>query len=83
MTQTRQYKLGDVNAMDEKTFVLVFGAVFEGSPWATQMAFNMTPFESCQELIDTLCQSIRDADHDTQMALLCAHQELRQIPVWR
>ena len=76
MIKARRYKLSDVNGMDEKTFVSVFGAVFEESAWAAQMAWSKAPFESTGDLLDAMYQSVNNTDQSTQKTLLCAHPEL-------
>ncbi len=71
-----QYRLSDVNDMDRGTFVAVFGGVFEDSPWVAEEAWRLRPFNSEAHLVETLCETVRTAGRERQLALLCAHPEL-------
>ncbi len=62
--------------MDRDTFTSVFGGVFEDSAWAASQAWQQLPFSSAEALIEAMCQSVKEADYDTQLALLRAHPEL-------
>ena len=76
MTQKPQYQISDVNAMDSDTFMAVFGAIFEDSPWAAKQAWERLPFSSVESLTDVMCQSVIDAGPEAQLVLICAHPEL-------
>jgi OHCU decarboxylase len=76
ITNAMRYRLSEINAMGETTFVRVFGGVFEASPWAATQAWTRAPFETFDSLIDALCRSVLTADLPTQLELLCAHPEL-------
>lgn len=71
-----QYRLSDINGMDRDTFVAVFGGVFEDSPWVAETAWQSVPFESNEYLVEALCDVVRRAGRERQLALLCAHPEL-------
>ena len=71
-----RYLLSDVNAMDRATFAAVFGGVFEASPWVAEAAWQSMPFESSEDMADTLCDIVRNAGRERQLALLRAHPEL-------
>ena len=71
-----QYRLSDINEMDRDTFVAVFGAVFEASPWVAEETWQSRPFKSNAHLVETLCETVRSAGRERQLALLQAHPEL-------
>ncbi len=76
MNHAPQYCIDDINAMDRRTFIRVFGSVFEDSPWIAEQVWNHSPFTSVGSFIDLMCQAVIDADQDKQMMLLRAHPEL-------
>jgi 2-oxo-4-hydroxy-4-carboxy-5-ureidoimidazoline decarboxylase len=71
-----QCRLSDINAMDRDTFVAAFGGVFEDSPWVAETAWQSVPFESIDDLVETLCDVVRRAGRGRQLALLRVHPEL-------
>lgn len=71
-----QYRLSDINNMDSDTFVAVFGGVFEASPWVAEETWQSRPFKSNARLVETLCETVRNAGRERQLALLRAHPEL-------
>ncbi len=62
--------------MNREAFVSEFGAVFENSPWAADLAFESAPFDSPDSLCATLCQVVEDANENLKLELLRAHPEL-------
>lgn len=62
--------------MDAETFVSVFGAVFEDSPWAAESAQTNIPFDSLEHVTNALCDAVKESGKDRQLALLRAHPEL-------
>ena len=71
-----QYRLSDINNMDSDTFVAVFGAIFEASPWVAEETWQSRPFKTNTHLVETLCETVRSAGRERQLALLRAHPEL-------
>ena len=71
-----QYRLSDINDMDRDAFVAVFGGVFEASPWVAEGTWQSRPFKSNAHLVETLCETVRNAGRERQLALLRAHPEL-------
>ncbi|MFT5132978.1 MAG: 2-oxo-4-hydroxy-4-carboxy-5-ureidoimidazoline decarboxylase [Gammaproteobacteria bacterium] len=76
MNQLQQYRISDINAMNSETFISVFGAVFEDASWVASKTWEKLPFETTESFIDTMCATVSNADHETKLALLCAHPEL-------
>ena len=62
--------------MDREAFIAVFGGVFEDSPWVAEVAWQSIPFKTGGDMIDTLCDIVRSAGRQRQLALLQAHPEL-------
>ena len=62
--------------MDRDAFVAVFGGVFEDSPWVAGAAWQSRPFKSNAHVVEALCEVVRNAGRQRQLALLCAHPEL-------
>ena len=71
-----KYRLDEINGMDKDGFIAVFGNVFEDSPWVAETAWQSMPYKSRRSLIETLCDVVRDAGRERQLALLRAHPEL-------
>ena len=61
---------------DRDTFVAALGDVFEHSPWVAERAFAQRPFGSVEALHAAMCNAMRAADRDAQLALIRAHPEL-------
>ena len=71
-----KYRLDEINGMDKDGFIAVFGKVFEDSHWVAETAWQFMPYKSRQALVETLCDVVRDAGRERQLALLRAHPEL-------
>ena len=75
-TSSVRYRFSDINDMHRDAFVAVFGAVFEDSPWVAETAWQSRPFRSDKHVVETLCEVVRNAGRERQLALLRAHPEL-------
>ena len=75
-TSSVKYGFSDINDMHSDAFVAVFGGVFEDSPWVAETAWRSRPFRSDAHVVETLCEAVRNAGVERQMALLRAHPEL-------
>ena len=73
---TSRYQLDEINGMNRDTFVTVFGAVFEASPWVAETAWQSRPFGSAAHVAEALFEAVRNAGRERQLALLRAHPEL-------
>ena len=71
-----KYRLMDINDMDRDAFLAVFGSVFEASPWVAEAAWQSRPFKSNAHMVESLCEVVRSAGRQRQLALLRAHPEL-------
>src|SRR5215211_5027711 len=68
--------LADVNGMERDDFTRLFGPVFEHSPWIAERAWERRPFASAADLHAALCETVRSATRDEQLALIRAHPDL-------
>ena len=57
-------------------FVRVVGSVFEHSPWIAEATWAKRPFASVEALHAALCETVRNADEEKQLALIRAHPDL-------
>lgn len=68
--------LNKLNSLSRAEFVAVIGPVFEHSPWIADAAWPRRPFVSLEALHHALCQTLREAGADKQLALIRAHPDL-------
>jgi 2-oxo-4-hydroxy-4-carboxy-5-ureidoimidazoline decarboxylase len=66
----------DVNRSDREGFVDLFGGVYEHSSWVAERAWSDRPFESIDDLHETMKRVVEAADRDRQLELLRAHPDL-------
>ena len=65
-----------INALDQQSFVDTLGWLFEHSPWVAERAWKARPFSSMESLHTAMCNVVRVAAIDEQLALICAHPDL-------
>ena len=68
--------LDELNRLDHAEFTRTVGPVFEHSPWIAETAWSRRPFASVEKLHGELCQIVRDAGDEKQLALIRAHPDL-------
>lgn len=66
----------EVNQMNREEFVSKVGWVFEHSPWVAEKAWESMPFQSREELLQTMVTVVKNAEAALQLALLRAHPDL-------
>jgi 2-oxo-4-hydroxy-4-carboxy-5-ureidoimidazoline decarboxylase len=66
----------EVNQMNKEEFVQKVGWVFEHSPWVASVAWESMPFESRENLLQTMIDIVQNAEESKQLALLRAHPDL-------
>jgi 2-oxo-4-hydroxy-4-carboxy-5-ureidoimidazoline decarboxylase len=66
----------EVNQMNRKEFIQKVGWVFEHSPWVASAAWENTPFESREHLLQTMIDIVQNSEESMQLALLRAHPDL-------
>ncbi|MDQ3657546.1 MAG: urate oxidase [Chloroflexota bacterium] len=72
---TRQ-TIGAINALAEDDAVELLGGLFEHSPWIVRDTWPRAPFASVERLHAALCETLRSAPRDRQIALIGAHPDL-------
>lgn len=65
-----------VNQMNKEDFIKKVGWVFEHSPWVATMAWDRLPFQSREQLFETMKEIVQNADKSLQLSLLRAHPDL-------
>jgi 2-oxo-4-hydroxy-4-carboxy-5-ureidoimidazoline decarboxylase len=65
-----------LNTMLRDDFVRFVGPVFEHSPWIAEAAWARRPFASMEVLHAALCEIVRAAGEEKQLALIRAHPDL-------
>ena len=69
-------KLAELNALPPAEFTRVVGPVFEHSPWVAERSAGRRPFASREALHEAMCETVRSAAEDEQVALIRAHPDL-------
>ena len=68
--------LTHLNALTRDEFTRAVGSVFEHSPWIAEAAWAKRPFDSVEKLHAALCEIVRTAGEEKQLALFLAHPNL-------
>ncbi len=68
--------LEEVNRLGREEFVSRLGAVFEGSPWVAERAWESRPFGGFSELHEAMVGVVAGASRERQIALIRAHPDL-------
>ena len=68
--------LPQLNFLSCEEFIRIVGPVFEHSPWIAEAAWPKRPFASVEALHATLCEIVRAASEEKQLALIRAHPDL-------
>lgn len=68
--------LSRLNKLNSAEFVAGVGPVFEHSPWIAELAWPKRPFATLMELHRIMCETIRGAGWEKQLALIRAHPDL-------
>jgi len=69
-------RLTELNALPRPGFVRVVGPVFEHSPWIAEATWPKRPFSDVKILHAELCETVRTAGDEKQLALIGAHPDL-------
>ena len=69
-------KLENLNEGSAADFVRWLAPVFEHSPWVADTAYASRPFATVEALHEALCDVVRNAEHENQLALIRAHPDL-------
>jgi 2-oxo-4-hydroxy-4-carboxy-5-ureidoimidazoline decarboxylase len=70
------HPLSHVNELSTDEFVRLVGPVFEHSPWIAASVAAARPFASVATLHSAMCEAVRHAGEEFQIALIRAHPDL-------
>ena len=76
MRTTPRCLVAELNAVSRDEFVHFVGSVFEGSAWIAEETWAKRPFGNLDQLHGVLCETVRRAGVEKQLALICAHPDL-------
>ncbi|PYE49143.1 2-oxo-4-hydroxy-4-carboxy-5-ureidoimidazoline decarboxylase [Paenibacillus barcinonensis] len=65
-----------VNSWSESQFVQTFGTLFEDSAWIAERAAPLRPFDSFEEMMQTMLGRVLVSEHEEQLELLRKHPDL-------
>jgi 2-oxo-4-hydroxy-4-carboxy-5-ureidoimidazoline decarboxylase len=68
--------LAELSRLDQAEFTRIVGPVFEHSPWIAEATWPQRPFTTVEKLHAALCQTVRAACQEMQLALIRAHPDL-------
>jgi OHCU decarboxylase len=68
--------LATLNVLDRDAFATALARLFEGPPWIVEQAWAHHPFATRAALYQALCDVLRAAPEERQVALLRAHPDL-------
>lgn len=68
--------LTEINSLIHDEFVRIVGPVFEHSSWIAEAAWAKRPFASVEALHSAMCDIVRAAGEEKQLALIRAHPDL-------
>ncbi len=68
--------IDEINHRSDSQFIELLGSVFEHSPWVAELVVPLRPFESRDELHQSMAHAVRQAPAVQRMELLCRHPEL-------
>ena len=70
------HTLDQLNRADCSEFTRIVGPVFEHSPWIAEQTCAKRPFGTVEQLHRQLCNTVREAGVEQQLALIRAHPDL-------
>lgn len=68
--------LPQLNRLSRDEFTRLVGPVFEHSPWIAEAAWANRPFATVEALHAVMCDIVRTAGEEKQLALIRAHPDL-------
>lgn len=66
----------ELNEADSETFVDILGEIYETSPWVARQAEATRPFDSVEEIEETMQRVVTNASREKKLELLRAHPDL-------
>jgi OHCU decarboxylase len=74
--QKQKMTLSELSPLGRDEFVRIVGPMFEHSPWIAEATWSKRPFASVEALHAALCETVRGASEEKQLALIQAHPDL-------
>jgi len=74
--EKNRYKISEINSVSKTKFVELIGAVFEHSPWISEVVVDLRPFVNLESLHGALCRVVSNSSEAKQIALIQAHPDL-------
>jgi OHCU decarboxylase len=71
-----KHTISDINTLSDDDAIALLGGLFEHSPWIVRETWVHSPFASVESLHAALCQTLRSATGEHQLALIRAHPDL-------
>jgi 2-oxo-4-hydroxy-4-carboxy-5-ureidoimidazoline decarboxylase len=68
--------VSQINQLSQSDFVHAVGPVFEHSPWVAGTTWTKRPFADLERLHFALCETVKNAGKEKQLALIRAHPDL-------
>ena len=73
---TSTIPLPTVNELAERQFIDMLGGIYEHSPWVAEQAFQHRPFDSLNNLQNTMATAVRQANQEKLLQLIRNHPQL-------
>ena len=68
--------IDEINNRSDSQFIELLGSIFEHSPWVAELVIPIRPFDSREDLHQSMAHAVRQAPEVQRMELLCRHPEL-------
>ena len=72
----KELTVAELNEVDSEIFVDILGEIYETSPWVAERASEARPFDSVDEIQETMKRVVRSATREKKLELLRAHPDL-------
>ncbi len=72
----QKFSVAELNSCTREDFEHLIGPVFEHSPWIAEATCVKRPFKDMETLHRSLCETVRSAGQEAQLALIRAHPDL-------
>ena len=72
----KELTVAELNEVDSEIFVDILGEIYETSPWVAERASEARPFDSVDEIQETMKRVVQNATREKKLELLRAHPDL-------
>lgn len=70
------YTIAELNQLDQESFVIALGAVFEDTPTIAQLTWSYRPFNDREGLHQAMVRIVQGMTPEAKLALIQAHPDL-------